>query len=283
MGDQAFFCCFINLDRCLDRRRRMDEQLADAGIEACRMAASDGREADVRYRPRWRRWIGGQLGAGEIGCAESHRRALQRLVDSGARFGVILEDDAELAPDFRAVVEHLVFRTAGWDLVRLEQRKPDVLAWTGLRLPAGRTLVVPRNTTFGSTAMLYSARGARLALRSLERGYMHPLDAHLGSLAGPGFRFLQLSPPVVSERCEPSLIGPRADVPGGPQRSSASRVGLQRLCNRGLRLASSIVRRLTAESVARRVWALSASLQSSSSYVPTSQQTWQALGGKSLG
>lgn len=261
----------------------METQLAGAGVTAIRIAAADGRDEDCRYRPRRRRWIGGQLGAGEIGCAESHRRALRCLVESGASFGVVLEDDADLAPDFRSAVEHVVSRTAGWDLVRLEQRKRDVLAWTGLRLPAGRTLAVPRNTTFGSTAMLYSARGARLVLRSLEHGYMHPLDAHLGSLAGPGFRFLQLTPPVVSERPEPSLIGARGVIPGGRARSSSSRVGVQRMCNRVLRLVRSTIWRLGANAAARRVGELSRQSQPPREHIPKLQRLGNAVGPEPLG
>ena len=271
MGGQAFFCCFINLDRSPDRWRAIERQLADAGVEAIRVAAVDGRNADARYRPRLRRWIGGQLGAGEVGCAESHRRALRCLVESGAACGVILEDDAELAPEFRQIVGHLASRTAGWDLVRLEQRKRDVLAWTGLRLPAGRTLAVPRNTTFGSTAMLYSARGARLALQSLERGYMHPLDAHLGSLVGPKFRFLQLIPPVVTERPEVSQIGSRAGFPGGVARPSGRRTGLQPVFNRVLRLSGSILRRLGAKAAAGRVGRCSKQSQPTPPYISISE------------
>ncbi len=181
------------------------------------MAASDGREADVRYRPRWRRWIGGQLGAGEIGCAESHRRALQRLVDSGARFGVILEDDAELAPDFRAAVEHLVSRTAGWDLVRLEQRKPDALARTGLRLPAGRTLVVPRNTTFGSTAMLYSARGRPVGPPVAGAGIHAPARRPSRIAGGAGLPF----PPAQPARGERAVRAVSHRAAGWHMRSPA--------------------------------------------------------------
>lgn len=256
MSGQSFFCCFINLDRCVERRESIEAQLRDAGVVAVRVAASNGAaEAGegIRYRPDWRRWIGGQLGLGEIGCAESHRRALRAMIESGALFGVVLEDDAQLSPDFRGVVEHLVTRTSGWDLVRLEQRKEGVLADPGVFLLAGRRLVVPRNVTFGSTAMLYSARGAQIALASLDRGYMQPVDAHLGSLAGPGFALLQVVPPVVSERMTESLIGQRSEFPGAAVRSSASRVGVQRFCNRLLRLRRSLLRRASSRLAASRL------------------------------
>jgi glycosyl transferase family 25 len=256
VSEQQFFCCFINLDRSFDRRERMEAQLCAAGLNAARISASDGSARErpaIAYRAEWRRWIGGQLSWGEIGCAESHRRALRAFVSSGASFGVVLEDDAVLAPEFRAVVDHLIQRTSGWDLVRLEARKAGVLADTRLRLPAGRALVVPRNVTFGSTAILYSARGARIALASLDRGYMQPVDAHLGSLAGPQFAVLQVVPPVVSERLDVSLIGQRSEFPGAAARSSASRMGLQRFCSRVLRWARSAVRRSTAGMTTARV------------------------------
>lgn len=256
MSGQSFFCCFINLDRSTDRRESIEAQLRDAGVVAVRVAASNGvAEAGegIRYRPDWRRWIGGQLGLGEIGCAESHRRALRAMIESRASFGVVLEDDAQLSPDFRSVVEHLVSRTSGWDLVRLEQRKEGVLADPGVFLTAGRRLVVPRNVTFGSAAMLYSTRGARLALASLDRGYMQPVDAHLGSLAGPGFTMLQVVPPIVAERLDGSLIGQRSEFPGAAMRPSASRVGLQRFCNRLLRLRRSLLRRASSRLAASRL------------------------------
>ncbi len=256
MGVQSFFCCFINLDRSVDRRESLEAQLSAAGVAATRISASNG-VADVgehiRYRPDWRRWIGGQLGPGEIGCAESHRRALRALIESGAPAGVVLEDDAQLSPDFRNVVEHLVTRTSAWDLVRLEQRKQGVLVDPGVHLPAGRKVVVPRNVTFGSTAMLYSARGARIALASLERGYMQPVDAHLGSLAGPGFALLQVVPPVVTERLADSLIGKRSEFPGAAMRLSGSREGVQRFCNRLLRLRRSVLRRVSSRLAASRL------------------------------
>jgi|JI7StandDraft_1071085.scaffolds.fasta_scaffold01455_2 glycosyl transferase family 25 len=256
MSGQSFFCCFINLDRSVERRERIEAQLSAAGVAAMRVRASNGL-ADagegIRYRPDWRRWIGGQLGLGEIGCAESHRRALRALVESGAAAGVVLEDDAQLSPDFRSVVGHLVMRASGWDLVRLEQRKQGVLVDPGVQLPAGRRLVVPRNVTFGSTAILYSARGARIALASLDRGYMQPVDAHLGSLAGPGFGLLQVVPPVVTERLEDSLIGMRSEFPGAAMRPSGSREGVQRLCNRLLRLRRSVLRRVSSRLAASRL------------------------------
>lgn len=256
MSGQTFFCCFINLDRSKDRCDNIEGQLRAAGVVAMRIVASEG-EAEAgdvpRYRPAWRRWIGGQLSHGEIGCAESHRRALRALVASGAAAGVVLEDDAQLSPDFRSVVEHLATRTSGWDLVRLEQRKQGVLADPGVLLPAGRRLVVPRNVTFGSAAMLYSARGARLALASLDRGYMQPVDAHLGSLAGPGFSLLQVVPPVVSERMLDSLIGQRSEFPGAAARPSASREGVQRVCSRLLRWRRSLLRRASSRLAASRL------------------------------
>jgi glycosyl transferase family 25 len=115
VSEQPFFCCFINLDRSFDRRERMETQLCAAGVHAARVAASDGCAGErhaTTYRPEWRRWIGGQLSRSEIGCTESHRRALRAFVHSGASFGIVLEDDAVLAPDFRSVVEHLILRTS---------------------------------------------------------------------------------------------------------------------------------------------------------------------------
>jgi glycosyl transferase, family 25 len=247
----SFRCYFINLDRSVDRRGEIEAELRAVGVEAERVSGFDGGAGykldEITYRPWRRNLIGSPLSPGEIGCSESHRRALRQFVESGAPFGVILEDDAILTSDFGQAIESIIADTAGWETVRLEWRKRGVLADPGVRLPGGYNLVVPSNMTFGSTAMLYTRRGAVRALQSLDRGYYQTVDAHFGALCGLGFRYFQLSPPVVSERVGESLIGVRAELSGAGDRKSSKRNPLQLQANSIYRAWLSAWRRFSAQ------------------------------------
>ena len=255
MVGQAFHCVFINLDRSPDRRFEIEAELKAAGVEAERIAAVDARggfaDADIAYSSKKRRWVGAPLGAGEIACAESHRRALRRIVESGAAFGVVLEDDAVLAPGFREAVVALTTDTAGWESVRLEWRKRGVMLDTGVEAGRGR-LVIPRNMTYGSTAMLFSRTGAAAALRALDAGYSQTVDVVYGSLCGPGFGYFQLSPEIASERPGESLIQTRP-MDGGAERSSSHRNRVQEQGNGIYRGWMSLRRRLSAQPNAARL------------------------------
>src|SRR5262249_28457509 len=160
---QGFYCCYINLERSPDRRAKMVAELKRAGVVADRISAVDYREGfeglGVSYHPTLRRWVGGPMAPAEIACCESHRRALRSFLASGEEVGVILEDDAILSSDFREAVQALIRRTSGWGLVRLEWRKRGVLLDPGVAV-GGRSLVIPRNMTYGATALMFSRAAA---------------------------------------------------------------------------------------------------------------------------
>lgn len=248
---RGFRCFYINLDRSTDRRASIEAELAGAGVDAQRVAGFDGK-TDLGKEPTtysaWRRTlVGSQLNGAEIGCTESHRRALRMLVESGEPFGVILEDDVQLLPGFRDAVTAVVRDTAGWDVVRLEWRKPGVLADPQVWTRSGHRLVVPKNMTYGSAAFLYSRRGARRVLRLLDRAYFQTPDAEIGAHCGLGFRVFQLDPPVACEKPMESLLGNRPERFGGGDRESSRRNQLQVLGNGLYRGWISLRRRWSAK------------------------------------
>ncbi|MBI1361750.1 MAG: hypothetical protein GC155_15845 [Alphaproteobacteria bacterium] len=251
MAGQNFRCLYINLDRSPDRRAAVEAELAAAGVEAERVSGFDGKQSlrveATTYRP-WRRAIvGSPLNAAEIGCVESHRRALRRLVEAGDAYGVILEDDVALLPGFRDAVSALIRDTAGWDVVRLEWRKPGVLADARTSARTGHRLVVPKNMTYGAAAVLYSLRGARLVLKSLDKAYFQTPDAQIGAMCDLTFRFFQIDPAIASEKPVASLLGNRPELWGGTDRASSQRSWLQTLGNGLYRDWISIRRRVSAK------------------------------------
>jgi glycosyl transferase family 25 len=54
-----------------------------------------------------RRYFTNELTPGEIGCFLSHRRVYEEIIATGAPVTVVLEDDAEVAPDFAALAESI--------------------------------------------------------------------------------------------------------------------------------------------------------------------------------
>lgn len=257
MTAQGFRCLYINLDRSLDRREQVEAELAKAGVAAERVSGFDGKrdmgKLPTTYSPTRRMFVGKQLNVAEIGCVESHRRALRLLVDAGDAFGVILEDDVELLDGFREAVQAVISDTAGWHIVRLEWRKAGVLADTRVSLATGHRLVVPKNMTFGAAAFLYSREGAQRALKALDGGYFQTPDAELGSRAGPAFRIYQLDPPVAVEKPLESLLGNKPEYVGGSDRESSDRNQLQVIGNGLYRLWISLRRRWSAKPNAARL------------------------------
>lgn len=257
MTGQGFRCLYINLDRSVDRREQVEVEIAKAGIVAERVPGFDGKRdigtLPTAYSSTRRTFVGKQLNPAEIGCVESHRRALRILVEAGDAFGVVLEDDVELLDGFRDAVQALTAETAGWHIIRLEWRKRGVLATSQVSISTGHKLLVPKNMTFGAAAFLYSRGGAKLALKALDAGYFQTPDAELGSRAGPAFRIYQLDPPVAREKPLESLLGNKPEYVGGSDRESSDRNQLQVIGNGLYRLRISLRRRGSAKPNAVRL------------------------------
>ena len=93
----------INLNRSTDRMVRMHEQCSAQGLEYTRVEAVDGRAlkreelGDVATS-----MCKGLCTSSMLGCALSHMNVWKRIVSEGHARALIMEDDAELVPDFRS-------------------------------------------------------------------------------------------------------------------------------------------------------------------------------------
>lgn len=164
-------CQLINLDGSDARLASATAQLEAAKLPFTRVAAVDGRvtapESFERYdAERTRRWMGRRLSGGEIGCYLSHIACAERFLDSGAEYGLSLEDDLLLKPAFLPVLEE----TLTW----LEAHQPD---WHMVNLGravkrhgtpvlhlAGTTLMRAHHFPDTTTAILWSRTGAEAFL-----------------------------------------------------------------------------------------------------------------------
>lgn len=103
----------INLDRHPDRLRWMEAHLADRGLAFTRLAGVEGNSLSPEQLARCyddaaaHRMLERPLSLTEVGCALSHLRALQQIVDTGLPMALMLEDDALLSPELPAVLKRL--------------------------------------------------------------------------------------------------------------------------------------------------------------------------------
>jgi len=99
----------INLERSAARRNYITDELAKFDLSPKFIPGSDRELINTTYHADYdpemaKKWIGRQMGKGEIGCLLGHLRAFQQLINSHEEWAVILEDDAAL---FKNPVEAL--------------------------------------------------------------------------------------------------------------------------------------------------------------------------------
>ncbi len=121
----------INMRRSADRRERMAAMLESLGLEYEFFAATDGRnltpeqeqqcdlqdEVVLPVRMGRKIIVQTKLTPPEVGCAFSHLRLYQHILDCGLDRAVILEDDALLHPDAVVALHSLDCITEPWDVV----------------------------------------------------------------------------------------------------------------------------------------------------------------------
>lgn len=122
----------INMDRSPDRLDAMAKQLGTLELQYERIPAVDGtalKMDDCEVQSvidfdHWSRFHHRDALPAEIGCYLSHLRALESFMNSGHKYGVILEDDADISPALADVLEGLKNASDQWDLVKLHSSHP---------------------------------------------------------------------------------------------------------------------------------------------------------------
>jgi len=190
---------YINLDEDMDRRALLEAELSRAGIQAERVAAVLGRAV-----PDWlQSFYDERLAPGEVGCSASHLVICTNIIERQLPYALVLEDDARLASDMKAVIQRAVeLAPQGWDIIRLIETSKDrvqVLAAVGEGRNLVRYLRIPRSTT----GMIVSASGARKLLS--RRLIKEPIDVEIRWPWQLGLDVYGIDPPVVEQASEKSL------------------------------------------------------------------------------
>ena len=197
----------INLDRRPDRWRAISENLERIGVDARRIAAVDAQQLAERQTREIARGNGPlfSINLGAAACIQGHRKAMVALLESDRPAALILEDDAELAPDTPGLLESTDWWPAGTMVVRLEDGLDKLRL---LRRPCGATPTGRRLHRFerwmpGSAGYLVNREGARLALDAFAdptETTDHTLFDLRVSETARRFRTVQIVPAMVRQR-----------------------------------------------------------------------------------
>lgn len=209
---EGFTTYVINLDRSPARWARVRDALGAEGVEPVRVPAVDGRALDlarVADDDACLRAMGRSLQPGEVGCALSHRRALEAFLASPAAFAAVLEDDALPAPGFAEAVAALCDAMPALGAEAVNLGPSDWKYATPAGRAGGREVLCAHRFPMLAAGVLYSREGAALALDGGGPGgkpVRLPWDNHLRDVLTGGNRGFSVRPPLVTVPEGPSDI-----------------------------------------------------------------------------
>ncbi len=198
---------FINLARAADRRRNMERQLTEQGLDFERLEAVDGQSITAADRGmvdevKRRRITPYPLSDNEIGCWLSHRRALQAVAEGNDLMAVIMEDDAALAPEFAQALAAIEEQKPVFDFIFLHRKfkKGEIFIPCRMLLPGlSQGRVGPAH--MGAIAYVVSREGARKFLAYAPR-FAHAVDKEIHRYWANGLDIYGLERPVVTHADE---------------------------------------------------------------------------------
>lgn len=125
----------VNLPRSKERREYITGHLQALGLPFEIVPAVDGRElpaqelAEIYSVERTVACIKREMALGEVGCALSHLRLYQRMVDEDIAEALIVEDDAVIDPALPGLLAGRQGWPADWELVLLYHGKGQISWW----------------------------------------------------------------------------------------------------------------------------------------------------------
>ena len=201
----------ISLERSIERRKRVEEQLGKTNIQWTFLNAVDGyalaKMPSSYQKNKVKRLQGYELTPGEVGCYLSHIQAWQDCVDK-QKITLVFEDDFLIGPRFEAVLNDLLTISQEWDLVRLSG-----IYETGDRLLTSRDefkLVQNLGEPCGTASYILNPKAAKTLLQNTADIY-EPVDHYLEHFKKHGLRCLAAKPyPVELAHTKSTII----DRPG---------------------------------------------------------------------
>lgn len=196
----------VNLRRQPERRARMVEELARAGVEAEFIDAVDAREVgrELLLKEVYDRGPWGRLKLGHMGCTLSHIRALERFLSRPEPFALVLEDDVHISADLGDwVSEAPRWWPSDADVVKIEcwRRNGTWLVMGPATRVQGRELRRLHSRHMGAAGYFVSRRAAEriLAHRPRDMVIDHLLFNMNASPLARSLRLYQAQPALVRQ------------------------------------------------------------------------------------
>lgn len=222
----------INLDGSDERLASSRAQLDAAGRAFTRVPGVDGRNRPATFFKAYNEasavgFFGRGLKSSEVGCYLSHVKAAQCFLDSGAEFGLVLEDDFSATPASFAQLQELVGDLSGpeapeFELVNLARHPKLVLSKIGQLKSGDAPVTIYRSFYFPviATALLWNRKGAENFLNAASDP-IAPVDHIFRRLMCQNGQGLALDPPIFS------TTGVSSDIhgPGGDDKSGRNLIG----------------------------------------------------------
>ncbi len=190
----------------------MSKRLSDLNIDYQILDAVDFKDLEPTIKRHFSLRMLRVLSLGEIACAMSHRLALQRIVDGGHPYGIVLEDDAILPDDFSDWIDSLSAYPDDMELVKLSGHyAPYQHAWKFGEHKQRDILFAPRCSS-GTACYLVKAGAAKKLAANLSI-IDEPIDRLLANQYRNRINLYEVCPfPVRLDECE-STISDRLNKP----------------------------------------------------------------------
>jgi glycosyl transferase family 25 len=203
----------INLKRSTARRMVIAQALDALQMPFSFFDAVDGRALDLATlqdyaRVKRRLFSGRDMTAGEMGCVLSHRGVMRMIVEQDIPYALVLEDDAQLAPDLPEVLHALMETSVQWDMIRFLSR-PKVYKNSRVIMPLVGPYELTRvfATPGGAYGYLLTKEAAARLLPFMEKNWQ-PNDILLGQTWRTGLNIYGVRPsPIVPNGEIESTIG----------------------------------------------------------------------------
>ncbi len=182
----------INLPQSTDRKVFMRAQCENVGISPIFIDAVYGKDlskSDIEKncdQITAKKLFGRELLLGEIGCALSHKKIYQKIVDENIPHAVILEDDAVVESDLKRVVSLVIEKDINYDVVLLGHNRgfknEEVIdsvdsLWGRYSLNKNYRLGMLVKGGLGTYGYMISQKGAKQILEFLEYNDLYlPID-----------------------------------------------------------------------------------------------------------
>ncbi len=164
----------INLPESIDRRAFMKTQCESLDVSPVFIDAVYGKDLsklDIeKYcdQKKAMQIFGRELLLGEIGCALSHKKIYQKMIEENIDYAVVLEDDAIVSRDIEYVLKSILSSELNWDLILLGHYKNNIKGikspislWDKHFISTKYTLGRLADFGFGTHGYLITLKGAK--------------------------------------------------------------------------------------------------------------------------